>query len=165
MSFAPQQFTPPPRQKRQKSNVSPISQGRKTKSAVDYSHKVEPLPKRSSLPLWLRSLAIMQQSSTVMTFLLALVTLAVYSAAVYSQKQWSQEYRQLEKLQRHERQLTSANEMLKNKAAKDAERPDSGLVAPDPANPIFIHPAPPRPLLSNPAPSSNINSPKIPISY
>jgi hypothetical protein len=78
-------------------------------------------------------------------FLLVATMLSVYSWTVYSQKMWSQAYRKLEILQRHERQLTTTSEVLKNKIALQAEQPVTNLVPPNPAVAIFLQPAPQRP--------------------
>ncbi len=127
--------------------------------------KVQKLPNVRKIPVWLRSLLIMQQSSSVITFLLVVFSLGIYACTVYAQKQWSQEYRQLQKLQRNERQLTATNEMLKNQAAKDAQRSESGLVKPDVSLPIFLHPAPQRQSLSRKPVNSSLDSSKLPIAY
>ena len=68
--------------------------------------------------------------------------LSVYGWTVYSQKMWSQAYRKLETLQRHERQLTTANEVLKNHIALQAEQPTTELMPPTSASLIFLQPAP-----------------------
>lgn len=127
--------------------------------------KVQKLPNGRKIPVWLRSLLIMQQSSSFITFFLVVFSLGIYACTVYAQKQWSQEYRQLQKLQRHERQLTATNEMLKNQAAKDAQRSESGLIKPDVSLPIFLHPAPQRQSLSRPPVNSPLDSSKLPIAY
>jgi hypothetical protein len=84
--------------------------------------------------------------------------LGVYAWTVYIQQMWSKEYRQLENLQRQERQMTAANEALKSQLAKTAENPQSGLVTPSLANNIFVPAAPQRQL----APKSAAVSPPIP---
>jgi hypothetical protein len=70
--------------------------------------------------------------------------LAVYGWTVYSQHMWNQAYQKLGVLQRHERQLTTTNEVLKNQMALQAEQPITGLVPPNPAAVIFLKPAPQR---------------------
>lgn len=70
---------------------------------------------------------------------------------------WNQQSRQLESLRRTEQQLAAANEVLKHQMAQQAERPGMGLVAPDPAQMIFLEPAPPRYVPPTPSrPSGNL---------
>lgn len=104
-----------------------------------------------SAPFWLIRLCYLQRHSSVILFLLVAMMLTVYSLTVYFQQMWSQEYQQLESLQRHERQLTTTNEVLKNQMALQAQQPTMGLVPSNPATAIFLSPAPQRPL---PAPES-----------
>lgn len=113
------------------------------------------LPTQPGVPLWLRALTVAQRTSTVVTFSLIASTLAVYGWTVYSQQLWGTEYHRLEALQRQERQLTAANEVLKDQMAQEAEDPASGLLIPDPTHAIFLQPAPttePAPVQAAPAP-------------
>lgn len=97
---------------------------------------------RQSTPIWLRALLSMQRSSDLIAFFLVGATLTLYSWTVYNQQQWSQDYRKLETLQRHERDLTRANEVMKNQLAQQAESPATGLINPTHTNTIFLPPAP-----------------------
>jgi hypothetical protein len=106
------------------------------------SRQVERLPNYGQKPGWLRSLLAAQLGSKLATFVLIAATLAIYAGTVYTQQMWSRQYRKLENLQRQERQMTAANEVLKNQLAQQAENPDTGLVAPTPDNRIFLQPAP-----------------------
>lgn len=106
---------------------------------------VKRLPNNRQLPLWLRSLIGVQRSLSILTGTLSIAVLSVYGQTVYSQQLWSQEYRKLENLQRNERQLTAASEVLKNQIAQQAETSRAGLVPSNPANTIFLQPAPQRP--------------------
>lgn len=105
---------------------------------------VQPLPNLQRIPDWLQSLTKFQKLSAIAAFSLTATVLAVYGQTVYSQQLWNQEYQKLGTLQRHERQLTTANEGLKHQLALQAERPGTNLVLPSPANTIFMQPAPPR---------------------
>lgn len=96
-------------------------------------------------PLWLVLLIKLQQGSSIVTLLLMIAILSVYGWTVYLQQRWGQQYDKLETLKKRERQLTSANEVLKNQMAEQAEKPTAGLLLPDPSNAIFLTPAPPRP--------------------
>jgi len=117
------------------------SKARNARAVAELNPKVIPL----STPVWLLRLYALQRPSSVVMFLLVATMLSVYSWTVYSQKMWSQAYRKLEILQRHERQLTTTSEVLKNKMALQAEQPVTNLVPPNPAVAIFLQPAPLRP--------------------
>lgn len=95
-------------------------------------------------PRWLSSLLLLKRSSDLITFLLVTTTLTIYSWTVYTQQQWMRDYRKLENLQRQERQLTTANAVMKNQLAQQAEKPATGLVSPTQTNAIFLPPAPQR---------------------
>lgn len=145
MSVAPSPFIPEPTPRRQRSSSrSRRSQkyGRETKSILSnrpQKAQVKPLPKPSAkLPPQLKIMLRIQQFSSVITFALILTTLGVYACTVYVPKLWSKEYKDLETLQRHERNLIATNESLKHKLARQAERPETGLAAPHPAQAIFL---------------------------
>ncbi|MEB3338426.1 MAG: hypothetical protein VKJ46_13245 [Leptolyngbyaceae bacterium] len=109
------------------------------------SRGIQQLPNSQVIPPWLRSLVKVQRFSSIAALSLTAAVLAVYGQVVYAQHLWNQEYRKLETLQRHERQLTTANEGLKDQLAKQAENPKMNLALPTPANNIFMPPAPLRP--------------------
>jgi cell division protein FtsB len=133
------------------------------------SRKVERLKLRARpLPLWVRSLLMLQRSSSAIVFCLIVSTLALYAWTVYIPRLWSKEYKKLETLHRHERQLIATNETLKNQLAQQAERPETGLANPNPAHAIFLAPtsvspqSQPKPL----APSDHQSSvTAIPLAY
>jgi len=113
--------------------------------------KVEKLnAPQQAAPAWLSSLLFIQRSSDIVTFLLVATTLIVYSWTVYTQQQWAQEYRKLEDLQRNERHLTTANEVMKDQLAQQAEKPAAGLVNPTQASTIFLPSAPQRQVHTSP---------------
>lgn len=118
---------------------------RAVSSAAPAKSTVQALPQLRAAPPWLRFLLKSQQASSVLTFLLIVTLLAVYGWTVYTQQRWGQAYAHLETLQKQERQLTAASEVLKNQMAKQAEAPNVGLMLPDPGNTIFLVPAPQRP--------------------
>ena len=95
-------------------------------------------------PRWLTSLLFLKRSSDLVTFLLVTTTLTIYAWTVYTQQQWMRDYRKLETLQRQERQLTTANAVMKNQLAQQAEKPATGLVSPTQTNAIFLPPVPQR---------------------
>jgi hypothetical protein len=136
----------------------PAVNSRVTQSKVSLSSSVTNMPSRTAqqkveklnvsqrpIPVWLSSLLVLQRGSDLIAFLFVATTLIIYSWTVYTQQQWSQEYRKLEKLQREERQLTTANAVMKNQLAQQAERPATGLVTPSQANTIYLPAVPQRP--------------------
>ncbi len=104
------------------------------------NHVISVVPNSESLPLWLVRWQTFQRYSSIAAFLLVMVNLTVYGWTVYAQQIWSQNSRKLQDLQRQERQITTANEIIKNKMAKEAEKPTVGLVAPTPAQTVFVSP-------------------------
>jgi hypothetical protein len=104
-------------------------------------NKVEKLnTSRDSIPSWLRSLLLVQRTSDAIAFLLCFATLMLYSWTVYTQQQWTKAFRQLETLQRNERHLTTANAVMKDHLAQEAENPGTGLVNPSRNNTILLPP-------------------------
>jgi len=89
-------------------------------------------------PAWLLRLYAFNRYSSVTAFLFVVVTLIVYGGTVYYQEIWGQGYRQLQGLQRRERELATANATLTSKMAEEAEQPIAGLVSPTPAGTIFL---------------------------
>lgn len=131
-------------------------------------HKVSQISTASQpLPTWLRSLLWIQHSSAVVTFGLIGTTLLVYAVTVYSQQIWSREYRQLEDLQRQERNLVATHESLKNQLAVEAQDEQVGLVSPHPNNTIFLSPSPNPPFKERSESSSETPSlpEKTPLGY
>ena len=109
------------------------------------SDVVQTLPRPQTTPSWLKLLLVLQRTSSAFTFVLVIGLLVVYGWTVYTQQRWGKAYSRMETLQKQERQLMAANEVIKNQMAKQAETPDSGLVLPEPGNTIFLAPAPQRP--------------------
>ncbi len=93
---------------------------------------------QKTLPTGLQFLLRFQQATSVITFGLVGVALTVYGLTVYTPRTWSHEYKRLRSLQNHERQLVATNEILKNQLAQQAEKPNSGLVRPNPNYNIFL---------------------------
>ncbi len=116
------------------------------------------MPNSGAAPWWLLRLYTFHRYSTVLAFLLVASTLAVYGWTVYSQEVWSQSYSRLQKLQRHERLLTTTNATLTNKMAEEAEQSTAGLVSPTPQGMIFLPPTShsPKPASSNTPPNSEV---------
>lgn len=153
MNAAQRSALPQPRRSRRSATHSRPTQPKVTLSASvtrmpskTAAPKVEKLNvSQQPKPIWLSSLLVLQRGSDVMAFFLVATTLTIYSWTVYTQQQWTQEYRKLEALQRQERQLTTANAVMKDQLAQQAERPATGLVTPSQANTIYLPSAPQRP--------------------
>ncbi|BAZ84414.1 hypothetical protein [Dolichospermum compactum] len=92
------------------------------------------------MPEWLLRIYIVNRYSSILAFLLVVATLVVYGWTVYSQELWSDSYRKLQSLQRHERQLNTANATLTSKMAQEAEQPGTELVSPTSKGTIFLPP-------------------------
>lgn len=103
---------------------------------------VQSLPVARPMPAGLRALIMAQQIATPLTFLIIAATAVIYGWTVYTQQLWSQQYQRLESLQRQERQLMAADEILKNDLAQQALSPNSGLVTSDLNSTVFLD-APP----------------------
>jgi len=168
--FSPTQ-RPQRRKTRHSRNLTPVSSS--TGQVIAFptqknDHKVSTIPTPSKqLPLWLRSLLWIQHSSAVVTFGLIGTTLLIYAVTVYSQQIWSREYRQLEELQRQERNLVATHESLKNQLAVEAQNEQAGLVSPHPNNTIFLSPSPNSPFKNRSESSSETSSlpEKTPLGY
>jgi len=98
---------------------------------------IRKLPTARPVPNWLRLLIQAQRGSLIVTFALVIATLIVYGGTVYMQQLWSKEYRKLKTMQRSERQMLAASEVLKNQIIQQAESPNSGLVAKSPQHTLF----------------------------
>lgn len=127
---------------------------------------VRRLPVSRPIPIWLRWLIRLQRGSLVVVFLLAMATLLVYGSTVYTQQRWGEDFHKLKRLQRSERQLVAAGEMLKNQLAKQAELPTSGMVPRTTENTIFLPSSPDRPVQSV-APDTSKPEPELkkPLGY
>ncbi len=95
-----------------------------------------------TMPIWILRLHGLQRHTSVVSFLLVIAMLIAYGWTVYSQQLWGKSYRRLQDLQRHERQLTITNGVLKSKMATDAEKPNAGLFSPNPERTIFLNSTP-----------------------
>jgi hypothetical protein len=129
---SPQKVVPlkPKRTRREKLSpeIYPVTRG-----------PIEKLPTRNYFPLWLRSIFLLHNTVSFLTFILIAASLGIYAITVYTPQTWSKEYKKLKTLQRDERQLTATNETLKNQLAQQAERPETGLVDPSSSNaPLFL---------------------------
>lgn len=90
------------------------------------------------IPIWLLRMYTVNRYSSILAFLLVVATLIVYGWTVYSQELWSDSYRKVQSLQRHERQLNTANATLTSKMAQQAENPNMNMVSPTSEKTIFL---------------------------
>ena len=117
---------------------SQFARGRLEARETAKSRVIPVVPNSDSLPLWLLRWQTFQRYSSIAALLLAIANLIVYGWTVYAQQLWAQNSEKLQELQRQERQITTTNEVIKNKMAKEAEKPTAGLVAPTPAQTVFV---------------------------
>ncbi|MEA5570065.1 hypothetical protein [Calothrix sp. UHCC 0171] len=128
--------------KRKLNQVQPRTQPQKSETQGKNSSTIPVMSALEAMPAWLLRLHQLQRQTAVVSFVLVMATLIAYGWTVYSQQLWGKSYRRLQNLQRHERQLTITNGVLKSKMAADAEQPNAGLVSPSPAGTIFLQVAP-----------------------
>lgn len=93
------------------------------------------------LPVKLQVLLLLQRGSFGVALISMAASVGFYISTVKIPQVWSQEYKNLETLQRQERQLTAINETLKYQLAKQAgqQYQQSALVTSE--NALFITPA------------------------
>ncbi len=114
------------------------------KRVIIKPRKQTPTSWQMRLPIWFLYLRSLQRRLGIATYILIAGMLVVYSSTVYLQQKWSEEYRKLENLQRYERQLTTANEVIKNQLAKEAEQPATELIPPNPGDAIILRSSSPK---------------------
>lgn len=95
---------------------------------------------KGKIPVELQLLMLFQKASFGLALLSMASSMALYLATVRIPQLWSREYRNLETLQRQERQLTEINETLKYQMAREAKRKgELSSLKPDDA--VFVSPA------------------------
>ncbi len=131
------------------------------------AQKVQSLPSPRVSPVW-RSLQILERLLFVCTLGLGTTTISLYSLTVQAQQEWMQEYNHLQNLERYERQLITASEILKNRMAKQAETTATGLVPQNPNTTIFLDPVEKRSLPdlpTDPTATATESTSKTPLAY
>lgn len=123
--------------------------------------RVRRLPAHQQLPTSVRLLMHIQRGSTAIAFVLVTAALVVYGSTVYMQQLWSKEYRQLKTLERSERQMVAASDVIKEQIVQQAEQPGSGLVRRTKDMAIFLEPAPARPAKPLATPSLPKSEPAV----
>ena len=78
-------------------------------------------PKPREFPAYLKILLLLQKGSLGVACLSIVTGIILYLSSVSLPQKWSKEYRNLENLQRQERQLTTVGETLKYKLAQQAQ--------------------------------------------
>lgn len=121
-----------------RSRITLLSLWRSRRAARD--RKVSPLPDQSQLPRPLQRLKKIQRWSAVVAVVAIALAVVVYGQTVQIQNAWSNDYQRLQTLQRQERDLRVALEVLKDKVARQAEAADSTLQPPAPKQLIFLRP-------------------------
>ncbi len=78
------------------------------------------LPRPRQFPVYLKILLLLQRGSLGLAGFSIVTGIVLYLSTVSIPQQWSEEYRNLETLQRQERQLTTIGESLKYKISRQA---------------------------------------------
>lgn len=121
-----------------RSRVTLLSLWRSRRAARD--RKVSPLPAQPPLPRPIQRLKRLQRWSAIVAIVSISLAVLVYGQTVQLQNAWSMDYRKLQNLQRQERDLRVALEVLKDQVARQAEAADSTMQSPDPKQLIFLKP-------------------------
>jgi hypothetical protein len=100
--------------------------------SVSHPPKVVPI---AGVPPWLESL---EKGMKYLFCGVAGLSLVAYGCMVYTQEQWRINHQQLQKLKNQEHQLAITDARIKNQMAQDAEKPQSGLVSPQPADFLYV---------------------------
>lgn len=117
----------------------------------------------------LKSLCLLQKITFGIGSCLMITSALVYASSVPVPQMWSQEYEQLKSLQRQERELTAANETIKNdllkQAQQEAKEAKYQLSYLRPDSVIFIEKAQINPQSITDSTSKNSPFDSIPLSY
>ena len=108
--------------------------------AVKKVVKRRSFPQHNQLPQNLKLLSAIQKTSFGIALASMLASTGLYISTVQIPRLWSQEYRNLEDLQRQERELTAINEKIKYQIAREASQ-DKRLSISKPESAVFISPA------------------------
>ncbi|TAD75127.1 MAG: hypothetical protein EA001_14560 [Oscillatoriales cyanobacterium] len=122
-----------------RSRITLLSLWRSRRAARD--RKVSPLPSQPELPQPLQRLKKIQRWSAVTAVVAIALAVVAYGQTVQIQNAWSSDYKRLQTLQRQERDLRVALEVLKDQVARQAEAADSTLQPPSPKQLIFLRPS------------------------
>ena len=136
-AFDPRYYSPQPQFTPANDNQQKLTKpNRKVKKVVRNRH----FPQQDRLPQNLQLLSLLQKASFGMALVSLAASMGLYISTVKIPELWSQEYRNLEDLQRQERELTAINEKIKYQIAHEASK-DNRLSISKPESAIFISPA------------------------
>ena len=102
--------------------------------------KSRSFPQQNRLPQNLQLLSLLQKGSFGLALVSLAASLGLYTSTVKIPELWSLEYRNLENLQRQERELTAINEKIKYQIAHEASK-NNRLSISQPDSAVFISPA------------------------
>lgn len=137
-NFETQYNSPKPHSKtiKKSDRSSSLSSQKQTRKIV--SNRT--FPQQNRLPQNLKLLSWLQRVSFYLALCSMATSVGVYAATVKIPQLWSQEYRNLENLQRQERELIAINEKIKYQIAREASK-DNRLSISKPESAVFIAPA------------------------
>lgn len=137
-AYETQYYTPQPQlQPEQNRNQKLANQHHKQLRKVVKSRS---FPQQNRLPKNLQILSLLQKGSFGLALVSMAASIGLYTSTVQIPELWSQEYRNLEDLQRQERELTAINEKIKYQIAHEASK-DDRLSISKPESAIFVSPA------------------------
>jgi len=126
-------------------------------------------PKKKTLPLFIRILLFLHQTSSFVAVGAIALSLILYGVHFRMQQLWNQQHEQLQSLQRHEQTVTSFNEALKEEIAQSASSQNQNWVPLTPDRNLYLESATiPQPeTTASDDISSNLTAPKLdrPIAY
>ena len=137
-AFEPQYYSPQPQFQPLKNGERKLanSNPKRVKKAV----KNRSFPQQNRLPQNIQLLSLLQKGSFGLALVSLAASLGLYTSTVKIPELWSQEYRNLENLQRQERELTAINEKIKYQIAREASQ-DHNLSISKSDSAVFISPA------------------------
>ena len=131
-------YSPQPQFQPQKNNYQKLTNP--NRKQVRKVVKSRSFPQQNKLPHDLQLLSLLQKGSFGIALVSLAASLGLYTSTVKIPELWSLEYRNLENLQRQERELTAINEKIKYQIAHEASK-DNRLSISQPDSAVFIAPA------------------------
>ncbi len=124
-------------------------------------------PKKKTLPLFIRFLLFLHQTSSFVAVGAIALSLILYGVHFRMQQVWNQKHEQLQSLQRHEQTVTSFNEALKEEIAQSATTQTQNWIPLTPDRNIYLEPATVPQPETTPSDDIKVTAPKIdrPIAY
>ncbi len=119
------------------SNTQILSKSQ-TKSRNNSRKLPSRFPKPRQFPVYLKILLFLQKGSLGVAGFSIVTGIVLYLSTVSLPQQWSREYRNLETLQRQERQLTTIGESLKYKLSQQAQQDKMSPITSN--NTVFLKP-------------------------